>query len=312
MTEKLFVLGHPVAHSKSPAMYNAVYQALGLNWEYGFADCPTSEEASALLAAADFLSINITTPYKPLAYEHASVRTSSAVLAEGANVLVNKGGTLYGDNTDGIGCVSYLKRCGVTFQGASVAICGSGPTARAIMHACALAAVASMTLLGRDQRKAEAVLGDYRHRVDELASDASGALASLDPRYAAVGLGEISRDCKFSAASYETGERALAEADIIIDATSLGMSAGDPAPFDVSLISPGQTIFDVVYAHGVTALVAGARARGARVFDGEGMLVSQAVATVHDIASTLELDVDFDSIDLFSVMAAAAGFTSLA
>ena len=134
--EKLFVLGHPVAHSKSPVMYNAVYQKLGLDWRYGFADCETEESTREFLAKADFLSINITTPWKPLAFEQASVVTSSAALAQGANVLIKREGGFVADNTDGIGCVSYLKRCGVEFAGAAVAVCGTGrPPAPSCMHA---------------------------------------------------------------------------------------------------------------------------------------------------------------------------------
>lgn len=309
--EKLYVLGHPVAHSKSPAMYNAVYRALGLDWRYELADCETEAQALDLIESRDFLSLNITTPYKPLAFARARVRTSSAALASGANVLVNKAGSLVADNTDGLGCVSYLKRRGVVFGGASVALCGTGPTARAIMHACALAGAARIVLFGRDELRTTEVLNAYRDSIAALALDVHDVPTSLDPRYATVGLDQIMQSCRFEAVSYEKGESALASADIIIDATSLGMREGDPSPFDTTLISSCQTVFDVVYAHGTTALVAGARAQGARVFDGEGMLVSQAVATLHDIAATLELNIDFDAIDLFSVMAAAAGFTAL-
>ena len=80
MSEKLYVLGHPVSHSKSPVMYNAVYEKAGLPWHYGLMDVPTVPEAETFLAARDFLSINITTPYKPcLLYTspRANIRWSS-------------------------------------------------------------------------------------------------------------------------------------------------------------------------------------------------------------------------------------------
>ena len=86
--QKLYVLGHPVAHSKSPVMYNAVYGKLGFPWEYRLMDCKTPAEAKAFLAARDFLSINITTPYKPEALAAATARAASAKLAHGANILV--------------------------------------------------------------------------------------------------------------------------------------------------------------------------------------------------------------------------------
>lgn len=306
--EKLFVLGHPVAHSKSPVMYNAVYQKLGLDWHYSFADCETEESAREFLAKADFLSINITTPWKPLAFEQAGVVTSSAALAQGANVLIKREGGFVADNTDGIGCVSYLKRCGVEFAGAAVAVCGTGPAARAIMHACALAGAASVALLGRNAAHAQDIVAEYRARVANLTSGTQSVIDAIDPRYATASLADIAQACNVSGGDYAAGEAALRNADVIIDATRLGMQPGDPAPFDTSLISADQTVFDVVYAHGETVLVRGARAAGARVFDGEGMLVAQAVATVHDIACLLDLPVDVDSIDLFETMRKAAGF----
>lgn len=106
--QKLYVLGHPVAHSKSPVMYNAVYGKLGFPWEYRLMDCETPAEAKAFLAARDFLSINITTPYKPEALAAATARAASAKLAHGANILVKKGDALIAFNTDGRGCVGYL------------------------------------------------------------------------------------------------------------------------------------------------------------------------------------------------------------
>ena len=75
MTEHLYILGHPIAHSKSPVMYNAVYERAGLPWHYGTADLATRAEAEAFLAARDFLSINITT----VSYTHLTLPTICSV-----------------------------------------------------------------------------------------------------------------------------------------------------------------------------------------------------------------------------------------
>ena len=283
--KKLFVLGHPVAHSKSPAMHNAAYRALGLNWEYGFADCSTEGEARAFLAQRDWLALNITMPWKPLAYEAATWCSAEACLACGANVLARRGDELLADNTDGKGCIAYLKRCGVQFEGARVVVCGTGPTSLAIMHAAVRAGAEQVALLGRDEAKAARALGGYRERAAEAG------------RQAAVVAG-----------SYASEARVIEQADIILDATPLGMKPGDPAPFDVSLLSSTQAVFDVVYGHGETALVAAAHAAGCATFDGAGMLVAQAVETVRDLVDWLDVPVDPDSHDLFSIMADAAGF----
>lgn len=283
--EQAYVLGHPVGHSKSPAMHNAAYKALGIDWEYGFADREAEPDARAFLRDRSWRALNVTMPWKPLAYELADSRSVAADLAQGANVLVNWDGQLHADNTDGKGCVSYLQRCGVRFDGARVVVCGTGPTSLAIMHACVQAGCAHATLLGRDAEKARRSLAFYR---DRSAAAQAGA--------------------EFAAGSYEEAAEALADATLIVDATPLGMKPGDPAPFDTSVLAAGQVVFDVVYGHGETALVAAARAAGCTTYSGEGMLVAQAVETVQDIASITGAFAVPAQTDLFSVMAEAAGF----
>lgn len=281
--EKLYVLGHPVAHSKSPAMHNAVYRALGLEWRYGLMDCPDQAAARAFLEARDWRACNVTMPYKPLALQLAGERSRAACLAGGANVLVNWEGRLHADNTDGKGCVSYLKRCGVDFAGARVCVCGTGPTSLAIMHACAEAGASRITLFGRD-------LGKVGQALDRYAEQA-GARVEL------------------AAAAYDpAGDDDMAAASVIIDATPLGMHEGDPAPFNTSVLAAGQTVFDVVYGHGTTQLVADARKAGCSALDGAGMLVAQAVETMQDIADVTGAFSIPAHVDLFAVMADAAGF----
>ena len=283
--EHAYILGHPVAHSKSPAMHNAVYRDLGLNWEYGFADCETEADARVFLNVRNWRALNVTTPWKPLAYELSDERSAAADLAQGANVLVNWGERVYADNTDGKGCVGYLKRCGVAFENARVAVCGTGPTSTAIMHACAEAGVAQVALLGRDAGKARQTLSAYRARLE-------GGATEVD----------------FQAGAYGESADVLERASLIIDATPLGMNPEDPAPFDVALLHGDQVVFDVVYGHGETALLHAARAAGCAAYDGSGMLVAQAVETVRDIADITGAFSIPAHLDLFSVMANAAGF----
>ena len=321
MTERAFVLGHPVGQSKSPAMHNAVYRACGLSWEYGLADCATADEARAFLEQGDWRVLNVTMPYKPLALAIADVPSAAAQIAGGANVLIrdrigrvsvagadaagcasagadaagrasagaDAAGRVFADNTDGAGCMSYLERCGARVQNARAVICGTGPTAVSIMHACACAGAASIALLSRSAEKAADALARY---AKALAS--CGSNASVSGRMEAL--------------SYEEAAGAIDAADIIIDATPLGMKPADPAPFDTALLHENQVVLDVVYGHGETALVHDARAAGCRAFDGAGMLVGQAVETLRDMEKALD---DFElpsGFDAFAIMAAAAGF----
>lgn len=306
MGGRLYLLGHPISHSKSPAMYNAVYESMGADWRYELADIATEAEARAFLDAREFASINITTPYKPLAFEYATAKAASAKLARGANLLVRKGDALIAFNTDGEGCVDYLRRCGFAFSGASVVVCGTGPTSLAILHACAVAGAADVVLMGRDKDRTKAALARYIETFGEL------AYSAIDVSAAADGGGRTFRrayeDTRFRYGCYETSRTAIAEADLIVNATPLGMNAGDPAPFDVSLIGARQTVFDCVYGHGETALLAAARAAGARALDGAGMLVAQAVATVRIVSDLVGLEGVPDADALFSLMADAAGF----
>lgn len=286
MNEKLYVVGHPVAHSKSPAMHNAAYKALGLQWEYDFMDCASEADARSFLSARDWRAINITMPWKPLAYEIADKRSEEADLAQGANALVNWEGELHADNTDGKGCVAYLKRCGAQFEGARVAVCGTGPTSLAIMHACAKAGAAHVSLFSRNVERARKAIDGYKSR-----------------------LGDCVYEAEFAAQAYDAaGNRAIAAAEIVIDATSLGMTPGDPAPFDTSVLAPGRIVFDVVYGHGETALISAARHAGCAAYDGSGMLVAQAVETVRDISDITGAFAIPAHLDLFAIMAEAAGF----
>lgn len=303
--ENLYILGHPVAHSKSPAMYNAVYERLGLPWTYGSADLPTVEEADAFLAARDFLSINVTTPYKPNAFAAATAKAASAKLALGANVLVRKGDALIGYNTDGQGCAGYLERTGFSFAGKRVAVCGTGPTALAILHAAAVAGANVAMLVGRDKVRTHAVLDAYAERFGAMAHAAVDLGAAREGQRS---LREAYERTSFKYGSYATSEKALAAADLIVNATPVGMHEGDDAPFDTALLHPGQTVFDCVYGHGETALVRDARAAGCTAHDGAGMLVAQAVATVGIVCDLTETPLPLSDDELFTIMADAAGF----
>ena len=282
--QSFFVLGHPVAHSKSPVMHNAAYQALGLPWTYGRADCPTESEARAFLAGDAWLGLNVTTPYKPLAFEVASWRSQAAVVARGANVLARCGCELRADNTDGAGCVAFLRHRGITLQGARAIVCGTGPTSLSIAFAFSHAGASEVLLLGRSGKRARQVVAGLRTRC----ASAGIPLSTL-----------------IHAGDYESCARDIAQADIVVDATPLGMAPGDPSPFDTTVLSAGQVVLDTVYGHGETALLAAARAVGCVAFDGTGMLVGQAVETVRDFAMWLHAPLDEDAVDLFAIMSQA-------
>lgn len=302
-TEKLYLLGHPVAHSKSAVMYNALFQELGLPWVYEAKDCATPEEARAFLEKEDFLGVNITTPYKELAFKQAALKAASAKLAGGANVLARKEDILLGYNTDGAGCTSFLESQGFDFPGSTVVVCGTGPTARAIMHNAALAGAKKIVMVGRNKERCRKVLEAY------LKTFRSLAYATIDIAFQAEGrsLRDAYEETDFTYGSYRSLSRIFSEADLVVNATPLGMKEGERPPFDTALLREGQTVFDVVYGR-PTALVAQASAQGAQAFDGLGMLVAQAVASAQAFFTVADVDPALSKEEMTSLMATAAGF----
>lgn len=306
LSYKLFLLGHPIAHSLSPVMHNAAYRKLGLPWTYSLADCASMPEARDFLAARNFLAINVTTPYKPLAYQSCEARTASAKLAQGANVIVRRGDTLVAYNTDGMGFVMYMQRTGFNFLGKHVAVCGTGPTALAILHASALAGANTVSLIGRDLQRAQRVLTSYVERFYLL----SHATCDLPPAPPYCRSFRFACDnTKFQFGSYAASQDILSSADIVVNATPLGMKPNDPAPFDTTVLHANQVAHDVIYAHATTAFIAGARAAGCTTFNGEGMLVAQALASLLIMADFADVDVALTEDELFCIMAQAAGFS---
>lgn len=305
MTQLVYLLGHNIAHSKSPVMHNALFNHMGLDWKYLSEDIAEDEKAQLFITERNYLGMNITTPHKPIAYEAADIRAASAKLARGANVLVNKGNTLIAYNMDGEGCVSYLERSGVDFHDKIVVVCGTGPTALAILHSAALAGAQKVVLVGRNKERTQRVLNRYLKEYGKLAY-ATIALPPIHDGHR--GFREAYDEVHFSFGSYRSSKQVFGTADIVINATPVGMSPGEKLPLDYDRFHEGQDVFDVVYGHGESHFLHEARMRGCRVFDGSGMLVAQAVATDKVLFEIAEIDYKLSDSEMFSVMAAAAEF----
>lgn len=303
--QKLFLLGRSIAHSASPAMYNALYEKLGLNWHYDLADCATESEAHALLADSSWLSVNVTTPYKPLAAAYADVKAASVKLTGGANMLFRTGEKLCALNTDGLGCVRYIQHEGFSFQDAKVVVCGTGPTSLAIFVAAAQAGAARVALISRNRDHAKEVLEDFLANYKQLAY----ATLDLEPaREDERSFRAAYEEASFAFGSYETSTHEIAGADIVIDATPLGMNEGDPLPFDAALLGSQTLVFDVVYGHGQSQLLAAAQQAGCAVRDGRGMVVAQAVENAAVLLDVQQVENTFTWDDMFALMFEAAGF----
>ena len=252
------VIGWPVNHSLSPAMHNAVYEDLGLNWAY--LPLPVADEIGlrrvvAAIRSLPFVGFNITMPYKAAMLDLCDEVAMAAKMAGAVNAVHCVDGRLIGYNTDGRGLVESLQvDAGLTLDGKRVVLLGAGGAAGAALVAFVLGKAADVVVVNRDVPRAEELL------------------ARIEPHLRAT---------RIEAVTYDIAERAVRSADLIVNATSLGMKPGDPSPIPEAWMHDGQVVFDMVYGvHEVTALVREARSAGARAVDGVGMLVSQGAIAV--------------------------------
>jgi shikimate dehydrogenase len=261
-TELAGIIGQPICHTLSPAMHNAVYEELGLDWVY--VPLPVEDEADLMrfMGAArvlPFVGFNVTMPFKqailPLCDEVAML----AKMAGAVNTVHVVDGRFIGYNTDGRGLVESLESdAGFVPEGRDVVILGAGGAAGAALVSLMLGKAASVTIANRDVPKAEEL-------VSRMASHAR------ETKLSAVELGA-------------DAEEHVRAADLIVNATPLGMKPDDPTPVPSDWIAAGQVVVDMVYGPVTTKLVAESRERGAKTLDGLGMLVAQG-ATAVDIWS---------------------------
>lgn len=253
-TRVVAVLGDPVAHSRSPAMHNAAFAALGLDYVYVACRVPPERvgDAVAGLRALDFAGANVTIPHKQAVMPHLDTVSDTAQRIGAVNTIVNRDGALHGDNTDAPGFRRSIKAdLGMDLTGSRCLVLGAGGSARAVLVALVDAGARSITVANRTVARAEQLVGAF---AGEL-GDCSLAEAPLD------GDGAF-RD-------------AVGEADLIVNCTSVGMD-DDAAPFDLGLLS-GSAVYDLIYTR-ETALVRVARAAGAPAANGLGMLLYQGAA----------------------------------
>jgi len=252
------VVGWPVEHSLSPAMHNAAYENLGLNWVYlGF----PAPDQSALLRLADaaralpFVGFNVTMPHKQAMLELCDEVALLAQMAGAVNTVHCVDGRLVGYNTDSRGLLESIEaEARFVAQGRRVVIVGAGGAAGAAVAGFILGKAAHLTIVNRDMARGEQLLG----RVERY-------LRGLEVQLDTIEAG---------------AEKAVREADLVINATPLGMKADDQSPVPVEWLRPGQVVYDMVYLPADTALLRGARAAGATAVGGLGMLVAQGALAI--------------------------------
>ena len=273
------VIGDPVRHSRSPAIHNAAFAASGIDWVFTAFEVPAGGGAAALEAmrALRLAGLSVTMPLKAEVAEAADVRDDEVVALGVANCIVPLGdGRLRAANTDAAGFVSGLRAdAGVGPDGLRVALLGAGGAARAVAWGLAAGGAADVAVINRTPSRAQTA-ADIANATAQAGQ--AGRVGSIDD---------------------------IAAADIVVNATSVGMGAGASAhlrsasaqpnrndmPCDPTLLRRGQVAVDLVYEPLETAWLAVLRHRGVEVHNGLSMLAYQAAAAF-ELWTGIEAPVD--------------------
>lgn len=255
-TQVFAVLGHPIAHTLSPAMHNANFKALGMDAVYLAFDVAPGRLMRTLTSMADmgFKGVNLTVPLKEVAFRGLSNLETLAGHLGAVNTVEFLPGGLRGYNTDSNGFITAVKEslgCGV--KGASVLMLGSGGASRAVALTCASRGAAKIALTDIDEPKARKLAADIRKRIP-------GARPVVVPPDRAAWI-DASRN-----------------ADLVVQATPVGMKPSDASLLPPDAFRKGQMFYDLVYMYPETATMRAARCAGARAANGLGMLLHQGAA----------------------------------
>lgn len=248
------VIGNPVEHSLSPAIHNAAFRKLGLNYVYlAWKVDVIGDAIKGLRALGNFRGASVTIPYKVSAVPFLDDLEPTARHIGAINTIVAENGRLIGYNTDATGSLRALKEGGVVLEGRRIVLLGSGGAARAIAFALAAESRADkLTLLGVDDKERTALASDLRSKTNVAIED-----AYLDDR---------------------TLGRTVPDAQILIHCTPVGMSPkADVSCVPASLLHPGLTVMDIVYNPRETRLLTEAKRAGCKTISGLEMFLNQAV-----------------------------------
>jgi shikimate dehydrogenase len=251
-TRVVGVWGHPIGHSRSPAMHNAALEALGLDWVYVPFDVAPGDAAAAVagLRALGLAGVNVTVPLKEMVLPLLDAVDEDARWIGSVNTIHNKDGRLFGYSTDGAGFLRSLEAAGQAAQGRRVLLLGAGGSARAVAFALA-AQGGHCRIANRTETRAAGLARDVNQRFPGTASVAGwGADAGTF--------------------------------DLLVNTTTLGMQPNEDAmpalPPDAFASCP--FVCDLIYAPAQTRLLTQAASAGCETLNGAGMLVWQGALSL--------------------------------
>ena len=241
------VMGHPVAHSRSPMIHGYWLKTLGIQGAYDLKDLSPEAFPDFVTGfpANGYIGGNVTVPHKEAAYRIVDSRDEAAEAIGAVNTLWLENGRLLGGNSDTHGFIANLddRAPGWDVPGCRAVVLGAGGAARSVVYA----------LVTR---------GAQVHLVNRTFARAEEVAARFGPRIRANGIDEL--------------PGLLATADVLVNCTSLGMVGKPALEIDLRPLKSSAVVHDIVYVPLETPLLAAARLRGHRTVDGLGMLLQQA------------------------------------
>jgi shikimate dehydrogenase len=254
MQKVVGLIGYPLGHSVSPAMHNAAFKKLGLDWEYSLFEVEPKDLPEALIGmrALHIAGFNVTIPHKESIVPLLDEVTKLARVIGAVNTVLNQEGKLVGYNTDGAGFIDSLKEdAKFNPKDKKIVVLGAGGASRAVSIMLAEAGAKSITLTDIEEEKARE-LSEY-----------------IDSYF------EMSCDCV--TANSPNLQKAIDKADLIVNSTPIGMHPKiDQSPLEKDIrLYPKLLVYDLVYNPSETKLLKLAKAAGCRTCSGLGMLVRQ-------------------------------------
>ena len=239
------IMGHPVAHSRSPMLHGYWLRTLGIEGAYELADVAPDDFAAFFraLGANGFAGGNITKPHKEQAFRLVDRREDAADAIGAVNTVWYESGALIGGNTDWLGIVLSLDAIAPGWDKGRAVVLGAGGAARAATYGF------------RQRGLSVSLVNRTRARAEQLAANVPGVTVH----------------------GYDALPRLMADADVLINTTSLGQAGNPPLEIDLTNLKRSAIVYDVIYVPLETGLLKTARRAGHRTVDGLSMLLYQAV-----------------------------------
>jgi shikimate dehydrogenase len=252
-TKLVVLLGHPLGHSLSPLIHNAMFDHLGL--DYCYLPVEVTRENLAVvfngLRRMNLVGCNVTIPHKVAILEFLDELDPQAALLGAVNTICFRDGRAIGHNTDGQGFLRSLEEAGMAgVAGKNIFVLGAGGAARAIAMSLAAGGAGSIYLCNRNPDKALALAEEINEKIRPCAETVAAELSAQGP---------VLKRCR-----------------LLVNTTSVGMHPHhDQLPIAAEALSAHLTVADIVYNPHTTKLLAAARAKGCPIVHGLGMLIHQ-------------------------------------